>query len=129
MADYSNSKYEITTIADRIYKVKIFEGVEYDVKDVQEMREIYLKFSKGKPFAILLDATNNFIPTEEARVLLASREYAEKRVAAAFVTKTLANKIFGNFFIKVNKPFSPTKLFTEEGPAFEWLKEKMKAHY
>lgn len=128
MADYSNSKYEITILADRIYKVKPFEGIEIDVADVVEMRKMYLEFSKGKSFAILLDASVDFTPTDEARKLLASKEYTEKRIAAGFVTKTLANKILGNFFIKVNKPSSPTRLFNDEATALAWLKEQLIAN-
>lgn len=126
MADYSNSKFEIIILAERIFKLIPFEGAEIEVEDVREMRSVYLKFSGERSFAILLDATHNFTTSDEARVLLASKEFTEKRVAAAFVTTTLASKIVGNFFIKFNKPASPTKLFTEEAPAFEWLKEKMK---
>lgn len=125
MADYSNNKFEITILADRIFKLKPFEGVELDIDDVKEMRRVYLEFSKGKPFAVLLDASENFIPNEEARALLASKEYTDKRVAAAFVTTTLANRIIGNFFINFNKPASPTKLFNDEASAFKWLKEQM----
>ena len=126
MADYSNSKYEVYIISDCLFKVIPFEGIELDDIDVREMREVYLRFSKNNAFAILLDATNNFTPTQDARKLLASKEYAEKRIAAAFVTKTLANKIFGNFFINFNKPHSPTKLFTDEESALAWLREQMK---
>ena len=67
------------------------------MEDVREMRRVYLEFSNGGSFAILLDATSNFITTDEARVLLASKEFTEKRVAAGFVTPTLANRIVGNF--------------------------------
>lgn len=126
MADYFNCKYEITILDDCIFKLKPFEGAEIDVDDVKEMRKVYLEFSKGKPFAILLDASQDFTPTDEARKLLASKEYTEKRVAAGFVTTTLANKIIGNFFIKFNKPASPTKLFNDEAAAFTWLKEQLK---
>lgn len=126
MADYSNSKYEITILDDCIFKLKPFEGVELDVDDVHEMRRIYLQFSKGKDFAILLDATQSFSPTGEARTLLASKEFTDKRIAAAFVTTTLSNRLIGNFFIKVNKPLTSTKLFNDEISAFAWLKEQMK---
>src|SRR3989344_3360742 len=124
MAEYSNSKYEITILEDYIFKLKPFEGVEIDLEDAREMRRVYLKFSEGRPFAILLDATQNFTPTDEARRLIASKEFTEKRFAAAFVTTTLANKIIGNFFIKFNKPASPTKLFNDEETALHWLREQ-----
>jgi hypothetical protein len=128
MADYSNTKFEITVLADYIFKLKPFEGIEIDVEDVQEMRTVYLRLSKEKPFAVLLDATNAFSITSEARALIASKMFTEKRIAAAFVTKSLANKIVGNFFIKANKPASPTRLFNDETIAYRWLKEQMAKH-
>lgn len=102
MADYSNSKFEITILTATIFKLKPFEGIELNVEDVYEMRRVYLQFSNDQPFAILLDASNNFVPTEEARALLASEEFTNKRIAAAFVTRSLANKLIGNFFINFN---------------------------
>lgn len=121
MPDYSHSKYEITILAPQIFKVKPYEGIELNEEDVREMRKIYLKFSENKPFAILLDAVYDFTPTEEARKLLASKEYTELRIAAAFVTNSLANKLFGNFFIRFNRPATPTRMFTDEKTAFNWL--------
>jgi hypothetical protein len=121
MVDYSNGKFEITILTNHIFKLKPFEGIELDIEDVQEMRRVYLKFSNNESFAILLDATENFSLTSEARTLLASKEYTVKRIAAAFVTKSLANQLVGNFFIKFNKPATPTKMFTDEEHAFKWL--------
>lgn len=125
MADYSNSKLEITKLTDRIYKLKPFEGIELDIDDVKEMRRVYLEFSGGEKFAILLDAGLEFSTTPAARELIASKEYTVLRVATALVTTSLANRLVGNFFIRVNKPASPTRMFNDEKDAFEWLKEQM----
>jgi hypothetical protein len=126
MADYSNKKFEITKITDIIFKLKPFEGVELLEEDVLEMRRVFLQLSNGGRFAVLLDASDPFTPTAEARALLASKEFAKHRIAAAFVTKSLSNKIFGNFFIKVNKPPTPSRIFSEEPPAILWLKEQIR---
>jgi hypothetical protein len=126
MADYSSDKFEITILTNRIFKLRPFEGMELNVSDVEEMRGIYLKFSNNESFAILLDATHPSTLIPEARVLLASEEFAVKRIAAAFVTRSLASKIIGNFFIQFNKPASPTKMFNDEKSALEWLQEKIK---
>ena len=32
-------------------------------------------------------------------------------------------RMMGNFFINVNKPKAPTRLFDDEAPALAWLKE------
>ena len=126
MANYSNSKFEISTLDECIFKLTPVEGTELNVEDVREMRTVYLELSKGEKFAILMDANNAFTTTDEARKLLASREFTDKRFAAAFVTSSLANKIAGNFFIKFNKPSSSTKLFTDEPSALEWLKDQQR---
>ena len=69
----------------------------------------------------MTDATDFFSTTNELRQLLASAAFTDLRFATAIVTKSMASKIIGNFFIRVNKPTTPTKLFSSEKLAFEWL--------
>lgn len=125
MADYSNHKFEITILRPYLFKLTPFGDVEIGAEDVYEMRKVFLRFSDDQPFAVLLDASNNFTPTEEARALLASKEFTSKRIAAAFVTTSLANKLIGNFFINFNRPATPTRMFTDEAAALAWLQEQM----
>jgi hypothetical protein len=127
MADYSHSSTELTILAPNIFKMKPSEGAEIKVEDIRELRIKCLELSKGGSFAILLDATGIFTIKDDARALLASTEFTDKRIAAAFVTPGLANRIVGNFFIRFNKPASATKLFNDEASAFEWLKQIMAA--
>jgi hypothetical protein len=129
MADYSNGKFEITFLAPHIFKLRAFEEVEMNEHDVIELRNKYLELSDNKPYAILLDAAQHFTQTNEARELLASEEFAKTRIAAAFVTNSLASKLIGNFFIQFNKPPTPTRLFNDYNAAFEWLKEHIDNYY
>ena len=124
MPDYTNTKFEITILADCIFKLKSFKDVEIDVEDVYEMRKQYLHFSNGKPFAILMDATDYSSVTAEARILLVDKEFIKMRIATAFVTRSIASNLIANFFIKFHKPASPTKLFKDFDTAFEWLKQQ-----
>ena len=118
-------KYEITLIEPQIIKIIAFENVEIELEDVLEMKQICLNLAEGLKYAVLVDAKNNFLVSSEARIKLSSKEYTEDRIATAFVTESLANKLIGNFFIKFNKPASPTKLFSEENTALIWLKEQL----
>jgi hypothetical protein len=120
-AAFSNEKFEIYVLSHNIFKLKPKAGIELDVVDGYEMRSNFLSLSKGNKFAVLTDATNFFSTTGELRQLLASSAFTELRFAAAIVSQSPANKIIGNFFIKVNKPSTPTKLFSSEKMAFEWL--------
>lgn len=120
-AVFSNEKYEIFILSDCIFKLKPKVGIELDVDDGHEMRKYFLELSKGNKFAVLTDATNFFSTSSELRNLLASKEFTALRFATAIVTQSMASKIIGNFFIKVNKPATPTKLFSNEEQALEWL--------
>ena len=43
--------------------------------------------------------------------------------ADALVISNLAQKIIANFYVKINKPKMPTKIFTSVEQAFEWIME------
>lgn len=123
---FRNNKFEIREEQLPIFRLTIFEGVEIELEDVMEMAAAFRKLSQGQKFAVLLDATNPFTLSSEARNMIASKELTSDRMAAAFVTRSLANKLVGNFFIKFNKPATPTKLFSDEASAMEWLREIVK---
>lgn len=120
---FRNNKFEIRIEHLPILRLTVFEGVDIEFEDVLEMSAAFREIAKGEKFAVLLDATKPFTVSPEARTFIASKELTSDRMAAAFVTRSLANRIVGNFFIKFNKPATPTKLFSEEAPAIEWLKE------
>ena len=44
----------------------------------------------------------------------------------AFVIKSLAQKLLGNAYLKINKPVVPTALFDNEEKAIEWLQKFIK---
>ena len=121
-AAFSNEKYQVYVLAKNIYKLKLQSNIELDANDAIEIRSNFLSLSNGKKWGVLVDAENFFSTTSEFRQLSASKEYTDLRLALAIVTNSMATKIIGNFFIKVNKPASPTKLFSDEKQAFEWLK-------
>jgi len=123
---FKNEKFEIKKVADQIYLLKIIEGAEIEVEDAKEMSAVFSQMANGQNYAVLLDATNNFNVSGEAKTLIASKEYSKNRIAAAFIINSLANRITGNFFIKFNKPETPTKLFPDEKSAMEWLKDQVK---
>ena len=55
--------------------------------------------------------------------------FAERKtgsLADAMMVKRLAEKILGNFYIRVNNPVIPTKIFIKEEDAIDWLRERIK---
>lgn len=110
-----------------IIKIESIAGEFNEVSDTIDMRDANVELSTGKPYYILLDTTSGYAAsTPEANKLLASKEFSGKRQAVAIIAKSLASKIVSNFFIQFNKPHTPTKVFTNEVNAIEWIKSLVK---
>ena len=120
-----NSKFAVELLTNSIIQIKIFPGTDIDAEDASEMRKVVLQLADGGKYAIFLDATEMFNISDDARKLIASIENGSQRIAIGVYIKSLANKLIGNFFIKVNKPNSPTKLFSTRESALEWLNQEV----
>ncbi len=71
---------------------------------------------------VLADSRQVTYHSKEVREFYASREMGDHISAMAVLVESFATKLIGNFFIRVNKPHFPTKLFTDEKEAIAWLK-------
>lgn len=81
-----------------------------------------IKFADGKSYPCLFDITAIKKVTREARVYLAN-EGDELVSASAILVNSAITKMIGNFFIDVDKPRSPTRLFTDKQEALKWLEQ------
>ncbi len=60
---------------------------------------------------------------KEARDHFAMRNRTPNVSAIALLIKSQVSKVFGNMFFSLHMPVVPTKLFTSEEKAKEWLKK------
>jgi len=74
----------------------------------------------------LIDARNVKSITKEARDYLASAEGTRYVTAAGLLLESYLGKIMGNFFLQINKPSLPTKMFSNKKEAIEWLTQYTK---
>ena len=65
---------------------------------------------------------------QEAQKYLSGKEVMSYSSAVAILAKSLAQKIAINFFIKFQKPSKPTKFFTSEREAINWLNKFESIH-
>lgn len=61
-------------------------------------------------------------PSKEVRDYFASDEVAKLHKATAILVNSGFTKALGNLYLKFSKPKYPTRLFTDEEKATEWLK-------
>ncbi len=118
----TNNKFEIKSIGNLIFRIEFFNGAGIDLTDAELIHETLTSLAQGNKYCILLDAQHQFTTTPESRAFVAKK--VSGRIAFAIVTKSIANRLVGNFFIQFNKPVSPTRLFADEDAAIQWLKEQ-----
>lgn len=64
--------------------------------------------------------------TKEARDFLASEKGCEGITASAIFVESIVENMIASFFVFLNKPRVPTKIFKDEAKAKEWLKQYVK---
>ena len=80
-----------------------------------------VKLMDGTSRPIYADVRNALSIDKEARDYLSSKEGTHLLSAGAFLVSSQVEKFMGTFFIKINRPLIPTKLFTSYDEAVKWL--------
>ena len=86
--------------------------------DAQERLRDDLKKAKTR---VLIDMTSVTQISKEARDYFANERTASIQRATALLIGSPVSRVIGNFFMGLNKPVSPTRLFTDPRRAIQWL--------
>ena len=95
---------------------------ELTVKDVKEMMDVFGQKSEGKKHPILITVKQFMTIDKDVRELWAEQGRSQYSSADAIVATHVAIKMIANFYIAVNKPAIPTRVFNFEQEAIDWLK-------
>ena len=93
---------------------------------LEEAKHVLAEMKKnvsGKRFPALIDLSTVKVVSGEVRAFHAGKETAEVVVAAGLVINNPISKVIGNFFLSINKPAYPVKLFNSADEAYAWLKQ------
>jgi hypothetical protein len=109
-----------------LIKVVTHAGAEVNLEDAKEHIEAGRELAAGLEYTLLLvDVSQIRSITRDARVYYANpsgTQDFENRAVAILVDSPLS-KVVANFFIGLNRPVTPVKLFTAESEALAWLAE------
>ena len=102
--------------------------VHYEDKlfNLEEVKFIFETTRQNSPWVIapVYITGNSFTNQEpEAKEYSGSSAVMNHCSAIAFLSKTIGEKMMANFFIKFIKPSKPTKFFSNEDDAINWLKQ------
>jgi hypothetical protein len=107
---------------DGIARVIHVPGAEVTLEDAQETMAAYLKLNQGKRRPLFVDTKSMKSIDREARKYFAGEEAAKVACAVALIIDSPVSRVLGNFYLGVSHPQLPTRLFSSEAEALEWLK-------
>jgi hypothetical protein len=102
-----------------------FEGAEQTLADSEEQLREQRPMGGGTPRPFLMDISRVRSLSRDARNYFASSDASREMFSCvALVVGSPLSRAVGNFFIGLNKPRMPTRLFTSEEEGLAWLREQ-----
>lgn len=118
-----NKKIKFQYGDDHILYTDCFPNTIMTLEDGKESTRISAEMVNHTPRPLLCDLTNVVKMTQDCRRHFAGPEHAKTFSKAALIVTSPISRIIGNFFLGLNKPLKPTRLFTNKEDALLWLKE------
>lgn len=116
-----NSKIELVHLEDGLMKIHCPDEAHIDIEDIKAYVDFMAEKYGDKKFYNIVTFGLYVHITPEARRYAATPESNRFTLADAFVLKSLSLRILGNFYLKMDKPSVPTKLFKDEEEARVWI--------
>lgn len=125
MEDSSLKRTRTSTIRlgdDGIVRVVMSEATIETLDEAQENIAAISEVAHGRLVPVLVDFRLVRSQDRQAREYYAGAETAKVITSVALLTGSPLSRVVANFFLGLNKPLYPTRLFTKESEALEWLK-------
>jgi len=99
MNKVKTSVVEIFIDDDDTLYIKILLNALLTIEAVKEYFSVTLELLSGKKVLILFDGTEKYQLTGQAKAFRASKDVTETRIAIAFVTNSISNKVKFNLYL------------------------------
>lgn len=96
---------------------------EVNLDEAMENSAAVTSFFKNRKFPLLIDSRNIKYMSREARKYFSTNGRDTKINCFAVLVKSPISRVIGNFFMGLNKPEVPARLFDSEADAVTWLKQ------
>jgi len=106
---------------DHICRSVVKNKAEVDLKEARLATEAVIRLFKGEKGPILVDIREIKSISKEAREHFTMKNREPNVNSIALLVKSPLSMLIANFFLGINKAVVPTKLFTNEKKALEWL--------
>jgi hypothetical protein len=96
-------------------------GAEIGLAEAQACLAVVRRLAAGGRAKLLVDGSGCAGMSREARRFFAGEQAAAVIRAQAIVSRGAVGRMIGNFFLGLNKPPFPTRIFEDEAEARRWL--------
>ncbi|GIV41350.1 MAG: hypothetical protein KatS3mg034_0660 [Vicingaceae bacterium] len=105
--------------------IKWKENAEFTLEMAKKHESAIVEISQGKKRLFILDVRVNYsyVDPEARRYMAKSEPVNQLRHAQAILSNSLGARLMMNFYMKIDKPPVPMKLFSNEDAAKKWLKQ------
>ena len=108
---------------DGIARTKVKPQAEVTLKESLENSAAVNNLYVNKKFPLLIDSRPIKSISKEARDNFSIKNRSTNINSFAIIIESPLSRIIGNFFMGLNKPSVPAKLFNNEQDAIAWLKQ------
>ena len=117
----SSTSTHVSLRTDGIVEVSIQASEIFGPESVQVLEKEAQQFCSESPMPILVIMDEAALVDYEALRYSATLSTEDRRLGEAYVLSNLAQRIVLNFYLKQLKPTVPTRTFSSEEMAVEWL--------
>jgi hypothetical protein len=118
-AEVTSEKFRMWLRPDGIVQLVWNPRVHILDADAKDATAAMARLTGSRRAGLLVNAHNTLSMERSAREEFVQR--ADLVTAVALVVATPLSRLMGNFFIAVNSPTAPTRLFDDEESALAWL--------
>jgi len=120
---YQTQTAETLLGEDGIVRVKMFSDTRESLADAKENIAALAKLCEGRKCPVMIDLAGSRSISQDARRYYSGEEAGRHICASALIVGSPVSRVLGSFFLGLNKPAYPVRLFTSEAEAIKWLKE------
>lgn len=123
MYNYNENEFAVFWIEEEILFFEYKSNIIIDLAAAQQIVADRLRIQNGKAYPILCDIRGIIDSDKAARDYLAQHgSVLTKAVGIIFTDQKSLSLLMITFYLRVNKPQVPTKVFTDKTTALEFLK-------
>lgn len=106
-------------------EVRYHDNVQVGLPEIQDLMDDLYEFTENRPLKRLIICTEKSTMNREARAYLQNenKRHSETIIAEAVVVTSFTQKMSTNFYLSFMKNVFPSKFFTDEAKALEWLNQ------